>query len=69
MKPQNFADDTSVLNIQDSIRSINKILNKDLRKLSFWPDANKIALNGAKTEIILFKISNKNYDAEFIPVC
>ena len=28
-------DDTGLLNIQDSIRAINKTLNKDLRELSF----------------------------------
>ena len=43
---------------------INRTLNKDLREPSFWLNANKIALNVAKTEIILFKTSNKNYDAD-----
>ena len=61
--PFHFADDTGLLNIQDSIRAINQTLNKDLREL-FWLNANKIALNVAKTEIILFKTSNKNYDAD-----
>ena len=65
-----FADDTGLLNIQDSIRAINKTLNKDLRELSFWLNANKIALNVAKTEIILFKTSNKNYVADLkIKLC
>ena len=33
-------------------------------------NANKIALNVAKTEIILIKTSNKNYDADFkIKLC
>ena len=44
------------------MRAINRTLNKDLRELSFWLNANKIALNVAKTEIILFKTRNKNYD-------
>ena len=65
-----FADDTGLLNTQDSIRAINKTLNKDLRELSFWLNANKIALNVAKTEIILFKTSNKIYDADLkIKLC
>ena len=65
-----FADGTGLLNIQDSIRAINKTLNKDLRELSFWLNANKIALNVAKAEIILFKRSNKNYDADLkIKLC
>ena len=68
--PFHFADDTGLLNIQDSIRAINKTLNKDLRKLFFWLHANKIALNVAKTEIILFKTSSKNYDADLkIKLC
>ena len=35
---------TGLLNIQDTIRAINKTLKKDLRELSFWPNANKINL-------------------------
>ena len=49
-----FAD-TCLLNIQNKISKINKSLNKDLKELSFWLNANKIALNAANTEIILFK--------------
>ena len=59
--PFHFADDTGLVNIQDSMRAINRILDKDLRELSIWLNANEIALNVAKTEIILFKTSNKNY--------
>ena len=68
--PFHFVDDTGLLNIQDSIHAINRTLNKDLRELSFWLNANKIALNVAKTEIILFKTRNKNYDADLkIKLC
>ena len=62
--PFHFADDTGLLNIQDSMHAINRTLNKDLRELSFWLNANKIALNVAKPEIILFKTRHKNYDAD-----
>ena len=62
--PFHFADDAGLLNIQDSIRTINKILNKDLRELSFWLHSNKTALNVAKIKIIFFKTSNKNYDVD-----
>ena len=62
--PFHIADDKDLLNIQDSIRAINKTLNKDPRELSFWLNANKITLNVVKTEIILFKRSNINYDAD-----
>ena len=64
--PFHFADDTGLLNIQDNMCAIDKTLNKDLREFSFWLNANKIALNVAKTEIIFSKTSNKNYDADLI---
>ena len=52
------------------MRAINRTLNIELRELSFWLNANKIALSVAKTEIILFKTSNKNYDADLkIKLC
>ena len=46
------------------MRAINRTLNKGLSEFSFWLNANKFALNVAKTEIILFKTRNKNYDAD-----
>ena len=48
-----------LLNIQNTISKINRSLNKDLKELSFWLNANKIALNVAKTEVILFKTKHK----------
>ena len=52
------------------MHAINKTLNKNLREFSFWLNANKIALNVAKTEIILFKTRNKNYDTDLkIKLC
>ena len=68
--PFHFADDTGLLKTQENIRVVNKTLNKDLRELSLWLNANKTALNVAKTEIIFFKTSNKNYDANLkIKLC
>ena len=57
--PFYFADDTDLLNIQDSICTINKTINKDCRELSFWLNANKITFIVAKPEIILFKTNIK----------
>ena len=52
------------------MHAISTTLDKDLRELSFRLNANKIAINVAKTEIILFKTSNKNYDADLkIKLC
>ena len=57
-----FVDDTCLLNIQNAISKINKILNKDLKELSFWLNANKMELNVTKTEVILFKTKRKPCD-------
>ena len=59
-----FVDDTCLLNIKNTISKINRSLNKDLKELSFWLNANKIALNVAKTEVILFKTKHKPYDTD-----
>ena len=59
-----FADDTCLLNIQNTISKINISLNKDLKKLLFWLNANKIALNVSKTEVILFKTKHKHCDID-----
>ena len=56
------ADDTCLLNIQNTISKINRSLNKDLKELSFRLNANNIALNVAKTEVILFKTKRKPCD-------
>ena len=39
-----FADDTCLLNIKDSIKKINKVVNKDLKFLIQWLHANKFLL-------------------------
>ena len=58
-KVHHFADDTNLINFNSSIKVINKPVNKDLKTLSNWLNANKICLNVSKTELILFR-SAKN---------
>ena len=38
-----FAEDISLLNIQSSIKQINRTLNKDLKQLVLWMNANKVS--------------------------
>ena len=52
-QPLHFADDTCLLNIQSKVSKINSCLNKDLKEFSFWLNANRIALNVAKTSYAL----------------
>ena len=53
-----FADDTSLLCQGKSLNKINKHVNHDLTQLVSWLRANKISLNAAKTEIIIFRTKN-----------
>ena len=49
-----FADDTNLLNISNSPKKMEKLVNSDLKILYSWLLANKISLNCDKTEIIFF---------------
>ena len=53
-KVYHFADDTNLLNISKSPQRLQRQLNLDLRFLYNWLLANKISLNCAKTEVIMF---------------
>ena len=53
-KVYHFADDTNLLNISASYKKLQKQLNIDLKLLYKWLLANKISLNCAKTELIIF---------------
>ena len=50
-----FADDTNLLYVSDSLKKINSCINHDLKLITTWLRANKIALNASKTEIVLFR--------------
>ena len=59
-----FADDTCLLNIKDSVKQINKVVNKDLKFLVQWLNANRISLNVAKTEFVICKRKKKHLDCD-----
>ena len=62
-KVHHFADDTNLLNTNNFIKKLNKLLNKDLKNLTNWLNANKISLNVDKTETILFKPTKNPLDS------
>ena len=45
-------------------KSINKLVNYDLKNLLYWLHANKISLNVKKTELVVFKSKRKQFDDE-----
>ena len=60
-----FADDTSILYSDSSIKRIQKRVNIDLKLLYKWLCANKIFLNVSKTEVLLFR--NRKKLSNFYP--
>ena len=54
-----FADDISIIYSHFSLKKIEKSINIDLKRLFKWLCANKISLNVAKTEVILFRDPRK----------
>ena len=50
-----FADNTHLLHVSKSLKSLNKKLDIDLKLLCKWLNANKLALNSNKTELVIFK--------------
>ena len=54
-KTYDFADDTNLLITGTNIKTIQSKLNKDLKCLYKWLLANKISLNAAKTELVIFR--------------
>ena len=59
-----FADTTCLLNVKQSIKEINKSMNKDFKSLLRWLSANKISLNVTKTEVIISKAKDKVLDID-----
>ena len=61
-----FADDTNVFCSNSDFRSLQRILNTELPKLSLWFRSNKLSLNLKKTNYIHFQ-SRKNATDKPIP--
>ena len=54
-----FADDTNLLVSNSCIKKVQDQINIDLKYLSNWLKANKIALNASKTEVLIFRHRKK----------
>ena len=54
-----FADDTNIFYQSTNLDSLQRILNKELKKLSLWLNANRLALNISKTNFVIFASKNK----------
>ena len=57
-----FADDTSIYAVyvdSDDLITLQKTLNKELRKVKKWLDVNRLALNISKTNYVIFHSPSK----------
>ena len=63
-KVRHFANETNLMNFQASTETICKQITHDLKNLSNWLNANKIALNVSKTEPVMFSPPKKQVDHE-----
>ena len=50
-----FADDTNLLYAHKDPKILKNVVNKDLARLFQWLCANRLSLNVAKTEFLIFK--------------
>ena len=49
-----FADDTSIYFDSNNIFRLQKVVNRELRKVRKWLEANRLALNVSKTNYVIF---------------
>ena len=54
-----FADDTSVYYDSDNLINLQKIVNRELKKIKKWLDPNQLALNITKTNYVIFHSPSK----------
>ena len=57
-----FADDTCILFSSRKVKSLETILNTDLKSCSVWLKANRLSLNVDKSKLIIFKTKKKIID-------
>ena len=59
-----FADDTYLIYASKKIKSIETIINTELKLVSNWLKLNRLSLNETKTELILFRSKRRILDRD-----
>ena len=55
-----FADDTFIMYSSKKLKSIETVVNTELKQVSSWLKLNKLSLNSDKTELIFFHSQQHN---------
>ena len=62
-----FEDDTSISFESDNLLTLQKVVNRELRKVRKWLEANRLSLNISKTNYVIFHSKVRKID-EFIRI-
>ena len=63
-----FADDTCIMYANKKMKSLETVLNLDLKITSDWLKANKLSLNVDKSKLVIFKSKQKRFDNNDISI-
>ena len=58
-KVHHFADNRNTFHTGQSVTSLNKLVNRNMKRFNNWLSANKISCNVEKTELVIFKSPRK----------
>jgi len=56
-----FADDTNVFALALDVKSLEQLINTELKKIMLWCDANKLSINFPKTNFMIVKSRRRRY--------
>ena len=62
-----FADDTSIYFDSNNLVYLQKIVNRELKKIKKWLEANRLALNIDKTNYVIFHSPARKIE-EFVKI-
>ena len=63
-----FADDTCILYASNKLKSIETVLNCDLKLASDWLNANRLSLNVDKSKLLIFKSKQRKFNKDSISI-
>ena len=63
-----FADDTCILYASNKLKSIETVLNCDLKLISDWLKSNRLSLNVDKSKLLMFKSKQKMLNSVSISI-
>ena len=63
-----FADDTCILYASNKLKSIETVLNCDLKSIYDWLKANRLSLNVDKSKLLMFKSKQRMLNSDSISI-